>query len=230
MKQPLSQHPGLNEMVFEAIRERIINGDFPPGFRLQEEVLINMIGTSKTPIKLALAKLEQIGLVRTIPRRGTYVIELTPVMLRDIYSLREFLEGLAARLGAQNLAEKEIQKLRRNLRKFDPTQGKLTRKGYLELDTEFHESILRASRNQFLQDALRVLYDFITMFKLRTAARRLITREAWEEHTEIVRTFETRNPDRAEEAMRYHIRRAMGVFLKILDQAPDTDGWENEFG
>ena len=69
MTKPI-KYISLNETVYDAIKAMIVNGQLPPGSKLQEDLLVELVGTSKTPIKLALAKLEQDGLVINAPRRG----------------------------------------------------------------------------------------------------------------------------------------------------------------
>ena len=101
MQSQIVKPPSLNEIAYQFIRNKIITGEFAPGFRLKEDFLIKMLDMSKTPIKLGIAKLEQEGLITSIPRRGSYVITLTREDINEIFLLREVLEGLAARLAIQ---------------------------------------------------------------------------------------------------------------------------------
>lgn len=199
----------LNEKVYEAIKGKVITSEFPPRYRLQEEQLVNMFGTSKTPIKIALAKLEKEGLVQTIPCRGTYVIELTVQMMSEIYSLREMLEGLAARLASQNLSASDLEEMRDNLSKFDPANSDLSLRHYLDLDSTFHMTILQGARNRYLEEALQLLYDKINMSKLKAASERQKSGEPYREHLEILKAIEARDPALAESAMRFHIQQVM---------------------
>ena len=212
------KHRSLNEKVYETIKEKIISSEFPSGFRLQEEHLVKMLGTSKTPIKIALAKLEQEGFVHTIPRRGTYVIKLTPEMMVEIYSLREVLEGFGARLATKNLTAGELEKMNENLSKFDPKMNKISLKRYLELDRWFHLSILTGAKHRYLEEALNRLYDIINMFKLRAASVRQNSGQPYREHMRIYQALKARDSALAEDAMRFHIRQVMQVLLENLER------------
>jgi DNA-binding GntR family transcriptional regulator len=211
------EHRSLNEVVYDAIKEKILSSEFPSGFRLNEEPLVKMLGTSKTPIKIALAKLEQEGLVQTVPRRGTYVIQLTNEMMIEIYSLREVLEGLAARVAAQNITDDVLKKIRDNLSKFNPERNNITLNRYLKLDEWFHQTIIQEAKHHYLEEALRRLFDIINMFKLRAASVRQNSGEPYQEHLRIFKALEAKDQGVAEESMRIHIKRVMQVLLDNLE-------------
>ncbi len=206
---PLLQHPNLNIRIYEMLRDLIIEGELKPGSRLREDILVNMLGSSKTPIKMALVRLEQDGLVKTIPRRGSYVVELTEVMTLEIYSLREVLEGLAARLAAQNISERQIERLRKLLPRMESRLKKSDIAGFVNHDEEFHDIIRKAAGHDRLRRLLRSLFYIIKMFKLRTAAITGRIDGAYREHQAIFKALSSRNPQAAEDAMRNHIRMVM---------------------
>jgi DNA-binding GntR family transcriptional regulator len=216
------EYRGLNEVVYDAIKERIIASKFSSGFRLQEEHLVKLLGTSKTPIKIALAKLEQEGLVETIPRRGTYVIELTNEMMIEIYSLREVLEGLAARVAAQKVTSNFLEKMWDDLSKFDPKQNDISLNRYLKLDERFHKSIIQRAKHRYLEEALKRLFDIINMFKLRAASVRHKSIEPYNEHIKIFKALQARDPELAEEAMRFHIRQVIQVLLDNIERPSNS--------
>jgi len=207
------EYQNLNQRVYAVIKENIINSKFPSGSRLQEDFLVNELGISKTPIKLALARLEQENLVETIPHRGTYVVQLNEESMRKLYTLREVLEGLAARLAAKHISDQDIQKIKKNLTRFNPSSGNLALKSYLEIDAMFHQIIMNASENPYLQESLEHQYDLITMYKLKIASKRLNTNESYLEHLKIFEALEAGESEIAEQAMRHHIRRGTEVFL-----------------
>jgi len=208
IRKPLNV-PSLNAKVYETLWEMIINGDLAPGFRLQEYMLVNTLGTSKTPIKLALAKLEQDGLVKIIPRRGAYVITLSKDVAVEVYLLREVLEGLATRLAAQNLSNDDLRKLGSLFPKMEQEIEGSRYKNFVGYDEEFHEIIMKASNHSRLQEFLKSLLGFIKMFKFRSSTIAGRTMAANKEHIEIYKALENRDAFKAEEAMRYHIRQVM---------------------
>ncbi len=207
------EYQSLNEIVYDAIKEKIINSEFSSGQRLQEEYLVKELGASKTPIKIALAKLEQEGLVQTIHRRGTYVIELTNEMMLEIYSLREVLEGLAAKETAQKLNSNVLDKLKDNLSNFDTKRNDIPLERYLELDEQFHRTIIQGAKHHYLEEALSRLFNIINIFKLRAASVRQNSENPYNEHLKIFEAIAARDSEEAEEAIRFHIRQVMQVLL-----------------
>lgn len=207
------EYQSMNQRAYAVIKENIINSKFPSGSRLGEDFLVKELQISKTPIKLALAKLEQDKLVKTIPHRGTYVVQLNEERMRSLYTLREVLEGLAARLAAQHISNQDLMKMKKNLTRFNPSSGNLPLKQYLEIDAMFHQIIVNASENSYLQESLERQYDLIAMYKLKIASKRLNTNESYLEHLKIFKALKAGESESAEQAMRQHINRGMEVFL-----------------
>src|SRR5580692_6520481 len=101
----------LRQQVLDELRQSIIAGRLNPGERLIERELIAMMGVSRTVIREALRQLESEGLIAIIPNKGPVVRELTVAESKDLYSIRAVLEGLAARLFAENADQDQILKL-----------------------------------------------------------------------------------------------------------------------
>jgi DNA-binding GntR family transcriptional regulator len=213
-KKIISQ--SINEKTYQAIKSNILGLEFPPGSRLQEEHLVNFLGVSKTPIKLALTRLEHDGLVYVIHRRGTFVSELTIDMAKEIYSLREVLEGLAARLATGNMTQKAIRELNNILDQVSSKNKNLLIEEYIKLDEKFHEIILDASNHKRLQQNIINLFDLIRLFKLKTASLPGRQEESFNEHKKIFFAIENHDPDKAETAMRDHVKKTSGSLLNLL--------------
>lgn len=211
-------YPNVTKMVYKDLRGKIINGEFSPGSRLQEDILVKRFGVSKTPIKIALAKLEQNGLVTTIPRRGTYVITLTHELAKEIYSLREVSEGLAARVATQNISDSEIEKLQKVIAGMSVEAEKGNLKEYIELDEAFHTIILKASKHKLLQQFLNSLFDMIALFKFRAASLARNQERSNKEHLSIFKALIKGDARGAETAMRFHIVRVMENSVSNIDE------------
>lgn len=203
------QHRGLNEKVYQLLKDMIINGELSPGIRLQEDFLVEKIGTSKTPIKMALAKLENEGLILRVPRRGTYVTEINQEAARNVYLVREMLEALAARLSASNLTEEEMGYLRNLLLKMEDKLEQNKYRDFVTLDEEFHKIIIASAKHDLLSKILSDLFNIIKMFKLRSASLSGRTRKAFQEHKKLLSALERRDPNDSENAMREHIQKVM---------------------
>ena len=101
----------LRQQVLEALRRAIVSGRLAPRQRLTERALIEMMGVSRTVIREALRQIEAEGLIEIIPNKGPVVRELSPAEAKDLYRIRAVLEGLAARLFAENATDSMVDKL-----------------------------------------------------------------------------------------------------------------------
>ena len=111
------ENPNLRDQAYEIIKNMIILREITPGKKINEEYLAGEIQVSRTPIREALCRLENEGIVKIIPRRGAFVAELSETNVGEILLIREVLEGLVARLATENMDEKTLEKLRKALEK-----------------------------------------------------------------------------------------------------------------
>jgi GntR family transcriptional regulator, vanillate catabolism transcriptional regulator len=140
------------------LREMILSGEFTPAERMSELALVERLGVSRTPVRLALAALEHEGLVRGLPSRGYVVCEFTQADISDAIELRGVLEGTAARFAAERGATADAV---RDLREIcAATADEVHRADYesferfVDLNTRFHARILRMAGSPMLERAL----------------------------------------------------------------------------
>ena len=120
--KPLSTNPGLREQVYSALRNAISEMDIysgPNAPKLDERKLAEDMGVSRTPIREAITRLEQEGLVETIPRKGTFVVRKTKKQIIEIIHVWAALEGMAARMATERASDAEIASMRRLFSTFD---------------------------------------------------------------------------------------------------------------
>lgn len=110
LHQPLA-HPNLPLQAYEIIKGWIVNQDLAPGMKLQEDALADRLGVSRTPFREALSRLAQEGLVTMVPRRGTFVVDLTQEDIVDLYEAREAIEGMAAHLAARRRTPDHLRQM-----------------------------------------------------------------------------------------------------------------------
>ena len=142
----------LDEDVAEALREGILKGDLKPGERLTELDLAARWRVSQGTIRAALKTLQYEGLVEVRPRRGTFVATLTEADVIEIYTLRDALESLAARNAASRITDAGRKSLERVLRAMRSAVEAGNRKRMLELDFEFHRTIVEMSGHKRLAE------------------------------------------------------------------------------
>ena len=194
------------DFVYESLRDAIWDGRMAVGERVREEEIARNLGVSRTPVREALQRLHQRGLLVFGAGRGLTVASLSQHQVLQLYAMREILEGSAARFAAEHATAPEIAvlwRLQKELRKPDyDTMALVT------LNRRLHQAIYEAAHNQYLLQTLSVLHDSLALMHsttFRVPSRRL---ESDEEHRQIVEAIEQHNPDRAEEAARQHIRQA----------------------
>jgi GntR family transcriptional regulator of vanillate catabolism len=204
------------ETVVIELREKILNGEFAPGFHLQEIPLANSLGVSRTPIREALGTLAKEGLLDAGPKRGYKVRTFTLNEVLDAYELRANLEGLAARILAERGLDPEVK---RQIEACLKVGDDLLEKGlsehdqaaWLEMNNTFHMTLLTATQNRmlasFVEQSHRVplasaRHVHWYNFDQETFA---IARRAHETHHEIYLAIKDRQAVRAESLMREHI-------------------------
>jgi DNA-binding GntR family transcriptional regulator len=215
----LKQQHTLSDVIFQKIKKDIITGNIKQGAKIIEQNLAQSFNTSRGPLREALQKLENINLIERKPHSGSQVITLDFALMRDIYQMRELLEGFAARLAAQNMSRGDIDNLYKLLDKHTISINKTAGKKYLqqEGDLDFHYYIFAKCGNQMLINYLEnKLYHIIRMCRQRTSNMEKRVSIALNEHYLIVDAISNRDAEFAEILMRRHISGAWRSLEKLL--------------
>ncbi|NPV28823.1 MAG: GntR family transcriptional regulator [Firmicutes bacterium] len=212
----LDTYKPLREVVFDTLREAIINGTLRPGERLMEIQLAEELGVSRTPVREAIRKLELEGFVVMVPRKGAYVAGISLKDIADVFEVRASLEALAAGLAAERITEEELEELERILVR----KAKIIEEGnlpsFVECDSRFHDTLYQVSRNQRLIQILSNLRDEIQRFRAVSLAYPGRMREALEEHRKIVEAIAERNAAQAQVLAWEHIENAENSLLEAV--------------
>lgn len=212
----LDSYKPLREIVFESLREAIIGGILRPGERLMEIQLAEEMGVSRTPVREAIRKLELEGFVVMIPRKGAYVAGISLKDIADVFEIRAALEGLAAGLAAERITEEELEEMERLLvRKAEIIENN-DLESIVEVDTDFHAVLFKASRNDRLSQILNNLREQIQRFRTTSLAVPGRMKEALEEHRKITEALSERNVTLAQSLATEHIENAENVMLEAL--------------
>jgi DNA-binding GntR family transcriptional regulator len=211
------------EEAYQKILEAIQSGALKPGARLREVELAQWLGSSRTPVREALNRLQTEGLAVQEPRRGMIITELDHSMVSELYFMRELLEGAAARLAARHASDVEIAMLR-DIADRDKAYGdnpiRLVKNNRL-----FHETLYRASHNRYLLKTLSMLRESMALLGKTTLSLPGRSSTAFEEHNALVSAIERHDAVAAEEASRAHIRAAHRARMKLMfEQIGADDG------
>ncbi|WP_038072209.1 GntR family transcriptional regulator [Thermus scotoductus] len=198
----------LAQEAYRVLRRAILNRTYPPGTKLVVRELAEGLGLSPTPVKEALAALEKEGLVQAIPHRGYIVPKPDLEAIREIYELREVLEGLAARLATLRASPELTQRLRSLYQKQVQSAEEGDLEGYGDLDLAFHRALWEAAKNRRLLRAAESLDGQVRLLISTSAAVPGRLPSALEEHREILEALTASDPEACEVRMRHHIRNA----------------------
>jgi DNA-binding GntR family transcriptional regulator len=203
------------EAVYRALRHGIVHGQLAPGERLRSDALANELRVSRTPVREALRKLEAEGLVEHSGSR-LVVRALSEQDLTELFYVREALEGMAARLAAENATPSEIAEIRELLDDMETVR----RGGALEvlrrLTGEFHQLVSRASHNNRLVQALTMLLDNVRKIQTSTLFGEGRAEQALQEHRELLAAITAGDGDRAELLARAHRRKTLELRKAML--------------
>jgi DNA-binding GntR family transcriptional regulator len=188
--------------------------------RLDERRLALEFGISRTPVREAMAQLERDGFVRSVPRRGIYVVRKTRREVIEMITAWAALESMAARLITESGSAEEIACLRRMFATFEGGEVAAKLDEYSEVNIEFHQAIIRMSRNRVLIDLAENLFTHMRMIRRKTIGEKDRADRSIRDHMHIIEALEARDTARAEELVRTH---ALGLADHVAKYADYLD-------
>lgn len=206
----------LRETVFQTLRKAILTGKLQPGERLTEIRLGKILGTSRTPIREAIRKLELEGLVTIVPDSGARVARITERQLQDVLEVRRALDMLCARLASNRITPEEKRELRKANEDFRDSVRKGNFLDIAEADVRFHDVIIRASKNQTMMTVLDRLADNIYRYRFEFIKDDQRYEKLISEHEDLYQAIVNGDGERAAEAAALHIERQMESVLQQL--------------
>ena len=209
--QPISCAPVLKESVHGALKRAIMDMDIygsSEPLKLDERRLAENLGVSRTPVREALLRLEQEGLVSMVPRRGAFVVKKTKAEILDVIYVWAGIEGMAARLATIRAADDEIASLRDLVESVsDSSQVRGSIDEYSEANIRFHQAIVSLSKCSLLSETAEGLFVHMRAIRARTIKDRGRARSSMSDHTRIIEAIESRNAGKAEQLVRDHALR-----------------------
>lgn len=211
-----SSSESLRRQACSLIRQMIVDGDLSPGQPVVELDLAARFQMSRAPIREALVELEKEGLIRRIGSRTRVVAEVTIEDMIEIHEMREMIEGMSARLFAARVTDRQLDELREMAKAID-VPNKLD-----EVELAFHDYIIRECGNSRLAHFAALANPQLVHMQIRDL---LIRRNKLPSvlqlgngtlHAEIVDALATRDPNKAEEAARAHIRENKNMLLNCV--------------
>jgi DNA-binding GntR family transcriptional regulator len=196
----------LHDKIFGVLRDRIVYMEYAPGRLLPEKELCEEFKVSRTPLREAIKKLEEMKLVTVIPRYGTYVSAVDINEIRCAFEVKIKLEGLAGEVAAKRITADKLAELKTLIEKADVSLKEGGHRHLIEIDTRFHEIIYQAAQNPILQEILQNLHSrcarlwnsaLTDMIPISTILRQL---------QEIYNALGKRDSEKVRQLMEDHVR------------------------
>jgi DNA-binding GntR family transcriptional regulator len=205
--EPIEAEPSFRDRAYAALKRAITTVDIyatREEIRLDERQLSQGLGISRTPIREALNRLEQEGFIRSVPRRGMFVVRKTKQEILDIIRVWAALESMSARLITLHATDDEIASLRRLFTSFTDHEPRLHIDEYSEANIRFHQAIVSLSKNRVLIDTMENLFVHMRSIRRQTISEDDRVTRSIIDHMNIIEALEKRQTERAEQLVRQH--------------------------
>ncbi len=206
--RPVDVHFVLKDKVYDALKQAITSMDIYSAAespKLDERKLAEELGVSRTPVREAISRLEQEGLVQTIPRRGAFVVRKSKREILEMICVWAALEGMAARLATRHATDKELASLRKLFATFDDSDETGAQiDEYSETNIKFHQAIMKLSKCELLIEIGDGLFMHMRSIRSQSIKERNRVSQSIIDHMRIIEALENRNTDVAERLVREH--------------------------
>ena len=219
---PLQRTKSLTERATDMIRTEIIEGRYDFGAALSEIALAEDLAISRTPVREALARLQQEGLVIVRPQRGTFVFKLTTEEFADICDCRTVLETAAFRFAMARSRERLAGELDGLCKQMAVARQRDDTLGYLRLDSAFHETFFTECHNRYLADSYRLISGRMAALRTRLGTDPAHMEKSFREHQAIAESAANGDIDNAIRLLEGHIGRKEGSYWKLDTEEPVT--------
>jgi DNA-binding GntR family transcriptional regulator len=212
-------NPSRGDKAYDEIKRRILENVWPPGFSAFEPQVAEELSMSRTPIREALLRLQNEGLIKVVPRRGMYVVPLSPTDMRDLYIVLASLEGTAAELLARRQTEaNEMAALESSVVAMEKALARDDLDAWAQADERFHRLLLELCGNPRLAEMAFTVAD--QAHRARMVSLRLRPRpvHSTNEHRAVLEAIRAGNWRSAGRLMKQHRDKGREMILRVLKQ------------
>src|SRR5580765_2539204 len=205
--QPLSSNVSFRDQAYAALKQAIMDADIyahRDEIRLDERQLSQALGVSRTPIREAMSLLEQEGFLRTVPRRGGFIVRKTKKQIIEMIEVWAALESMAARLATINASDEDIAGLRRLFDEFRNSTPAEHIHEYSEANIAFHQAIIRLSGSHLMGKTIDDVLIHVRAIRRMTISQRDRASRSIKDHMKIIEALEARDTELAERLVRQH--------------------------
>ncbi|CAN7317774.1 GntR family transcriptional regulator [Trinickia sp. LjRoot230] len=197
----------LRDQAYAMLRQAIADADIyatHEPVRLDERMLSETLGVSRTPIREAMTLLEQEGFLRTVPRRGIYIVRKSKREVVEMIQMWAALESMAARLATLNATDEEIARLRHMFDNFRDTTPAEHIEEYSDANIAFHQAIVELSKSQIILDTIKNIFVHVRAIRRMTISQSDRAARSIVDHLRIIEALEQRDTELAERLVRQH--------------------------
>jgi DNA-binding GntR family transcriptional regulator len=205
--KPIGTSFSLKEHIYEVLKEGITSMNVyteAAELRLDERRMSEQLGISRTPLREALARLEQEGFVDIQPRRGVYIRRKSLEEILEMITVWAALESMAARMATERASDEEIASLRSMVAAYNTDAARANLDEYSEANIQFHQRILELSKCKLLKDIADGLFVHMRAVRNRAMGQSNRVQRSVVDHIEIIEAIETRQPELSERLVREH--------------------------
>jgi len=206
----------LSEDIADSIKTAIIKGKFKPGEKISEGELAESMGISRTPLREAFRKLENEGFIKIIPRKGAVVANIDTEEAINLYEIKSTLEGLAARLAAANMRDKDIGKLEKINDELKQLIDENDLESFYRVHTRFHEGFVKLCGNKRLIQMISNLNDHFNRFGIISLTLPGQFENAIEQHSQIIEAFKSGDETLVEKKVKTNVMTGGRVLVEHL--------------
>lgn len=204
---PIDAGFSLKDKIYDSLKKGIASMDIyaeDVELRLDERRLAEKLEISRTPVREALARLEQEGLVHIVPRRGVYIVRKSKAQILEMITVWAALESMAARLVVDNASDEEIGSLKNMFSTFEGDQLQAHIDEYSETNIKFHQAILSMSQCALIREMADNLFIHMRSIRARTISEEDRISRSIIDHMHIIEALESRDSDLAARLVREH--------------------------
>ncbi len=217
---PIEANHSLKDKIYDALKSGITTMNIyaeDADLRLDERKLSEQMSISRTPIREALARLEQEGLVQIMPRKGVFIVRKTKTEILDMVTVWAALESMAARLATERASDEEIANLRKLYVDMNGEDAKARIDEYSDKNIEFHQAILGLSKCPLLREMADPLFIHMRSIRARTIGDADRAVKSVIDHLSIIEALEARDANLAAELVRTHNMNLAGHIERFVD-------------
>jgi DNA-binding GntR family transcriptional regulator len=211
----------IRERVYLYIKDLILDGEFKTGDRLVERELAERLNISRTPIREALFRLESQGFVKTVPRKGVIVADISEKEIIEVFTILSSLEVLAVKLAVQKLDDETKRKFTSCIKKVEECLQNKNEVDFSDLHSELNYLLYSSAKNTKLYEILSGLSDYIRAFAKKGYQKAGRAEQSMEEHLKIMEAIVNKESDMSEYLTKIHIENSKKAYVEAVKKSEE---------